>query len=138
MKTTLSRLLPLAALALALSACADRPGADPAADPAATPPVEDALPPPAATAPPGEVARDQPAAGTASTWACADVTVDVAYDPVADTYTLSHPGGTLTLHSQVSGSGARYADDAGNEFWDSGDEALLTLAGQPQRNCVKR
>lgn len=134
MKTTSLRLLPLAALVLALSACGDRSGPDPAA----TPPVDDALPAPAASTTPDAAAGEHPAAGATSTWTCADVTVSVAYDPVADTYTLNHPGGTLTLQHQISGSGARYADDAGNEFWDSGDEAQLTLAGEPQRNCVKR
>ncbi len=35
----------------------------------------------------------------------------------------------------VSASGARYADDAGNEFWTKGDSGTLLLAGEEQRKC---
>lgn len=133
-----------AAMALALAACGDRTG--PAADPASTPPTgapttgADAAGDAAAGA--GETAGADPSATqptvTRSTWVCGDLTVNVAYDPIGDAVTLNHAGGTLTLPSQVSGSGARYADDAGNEFWDSGDEAMLTLAGAERRDCTRQ
>lgn len=128
-----------AALALALSACGGQPDA---ADPAATPPTGD----PAAPADAGmegsgdaDAAADAaPEAPATTNWICGNVTMSATYDPAAEAITLSHSGGTLILPSQRSGSGARYADDVGNEFWDSGDNAMLTLAGEAQRDCRRQ
>jgi membrane-bound inhibitor of C-type lysozyme len=48
---------------------------------------------------------------------------------------LRFGGKELTLPLVASGSGARYADEQGNEFWSKGDDAMFTIAGQPIRNC---
>lgn len=59
-----------------------------------------------------------------------------------------HPGGAATVRLDAnargwtlplarSASGARYADDAGNEFWTKGATGRLTLAGEPARDCVQ-
>ena len=34
-------------------------------------------------------------------------------------------------------TGARYADANGNEFWDKGNTATLTLSGTPLRACTR-
>jgi membrane-bound inhibitor of C-type lysozyme len=49
---------------------------------------------------------------------------------------LRFDGRELTLPHIASGSGARYADEMGNEFWSKGDEAMFTLSGQPMRKCA--
>lgn len=41
----------------------------------------------------------------------------------------------LSLPQAVAASGARYADDLGNEFWTQGTTARFTQAGQPSRDC---
>jgi membrane-bound inhibitor of C-type lysozyme len=66
---------------------------------------------------------------------CGEIVVSADFhgtDPVR----LRFDGKELTLPQVTSGSGARYADEAGNEFWSKGDEAMLTLAGQQMRNCA--
>jgi membrane-bound inhibitor of C-type lysozyme len=42
----------------------------------------------------------------------------------------------LVLPHVPAASGAKYADTAGNEFWTR-ETALLTLAGQPVRKCLR-
>ena len=133
MTTTIPLLrLPACALALALAACGGRPAP---VDPAAHPPVADALPAPGAesAAAPGTAIP-----GGTSTWTCDDVTVNVAYDDVADTLTVSHADGMLVLPEQPGGDGMRFADDAGNQFHDTGDATVLSLAGQQTRNCTRQ
>lgn len=83
-------------------------------------------------------AEKQPAAPapTASTtrWRCGEILLTANYhDEKAD---LSFSGRTLSLPIAKSGSGARYADDKGNELWSKGDEATLTLAGEEKRDCT--
>lgn len=41
----------------------------------------------------------------------------------------------LSLPQVVAASGARYADDQGNEFWTKGTASRFTEAGQPARDC---
>jgi membrane-bound inhibitor of C-type lysozyme len=53
-----------------------------------------------------------------------------------DTLALRVGDRTLELPQAQSGSGARYADTEGNEFWGKGlRDAMLTLAGSPMRHC---
>ena len=66
---------------------------------------------------------------------CGDLAVSATFDGVG-AVDLSYPGGPLTLPQVESGSGDRYADSQGNEFWSKGEEATLTLAGQEKRNCT--
>jgi putative lipoprotein len=112
------------ALALLLSAscrpAADKPvsGSDRSDPPA---PAEKLAVAPAPTAP-------------VTLWRCGEILLTAAYhDEKAD---LSFSGRTLRLPIARSGSGARYADDKGNELWSKGDEATFTLAGEERRDCV--
>ena len=49
--------------------------------------------------------------------------------------TLSGPFGERSLAPQPAASGARYADDRGNEFWNKGDEARLKLDWKDVGEC---
>lgn len=121
MKTALSIAVPALAL-LMFSACratvdngapADKQDVAPA-------PAQD---PPAAAAP----------VASATRWRCGEILLSAHYrDEKAD---LSFSGRTLQLPIARSASGARYADDKGNELWGKGDEATLTLAGEEKRDC---
>ncbi len=51
---------------------------------------------------------------------------------------LRFRGNELTLPRVASASGARYADERGNEFWSKGDDAMFTIAGQQMRNCAPK
>jgi membrane-bound inhibitor of C-type lysozyme len=51
---------------------------------------------------------------------------------------LRYDGNELTLPQVASASGARYADERGNEFWSKGDHAMFTIAGQSMRNCAPK
>jgi membrane-bound inhibitor of C-type lysozyme len=71
---------------------------------------------------------------------CEDLLVPAVFDRKAGHVRLELPDGPLTLPAVDSGSGERYADGAGNEFWHKGSEATLRtrgflracrLAGQP-------
>ncbi len=66
---------------------------------------------------------------------CGDLAVTATFDGVG-AVDLSYPGGPLTLPQVESGSGERYADSQGNEFWSKGEEATFSLAGQEKRNCT--
>lgn len=70
-------------------------------------------------------------------WQCADSQLSLRYDAAATQAELSLPDGTLTLPQAVSASGARYADQRGNEFWSKGSQATLTLQGKPQVDCMQ-
>jgi membrane-bound inhibitor of C-type lysozyme len=66
---------------------------------------------------------------------CGDLAVTATFDGVG-AVDLSYAGGPLTLPKVESGSGARYADPQGNEFWSQGEGAMFTLAGQEKRTCT--
>lgn len=124
----LHRLLAIT-LAVALAACHAAPGDD--ATPAAstgTPQVPDAQPAADDSAP-------APAQTLVSHWQCGEMRISTHFDNVADQATLSVAGRQVVLRHAMSGSGARYADDQGNEFWSKGDSAQLTLAGEERRDC---
>lgn len=115
------RLLASAALAVALAACQPQaPVADTAVDDTA------AVPAPGVT--PGERINFQ----------CGDLVVGATFDDAGQNVRVSWSGQRLDLANVTAASGARYADDAGNEFWSRGlDEAQLTLSGQQRRDCVR-
>lgn len=118
------RVLPAAALAAALVAC--QPSAPPA--PEAAPQDENAAPEIAAGLAPGERINFQ----------CNELALGATFDDTGETVRLSYSGQRLELPLAVSASGARYADEAGNEFWGRGqDEASLTLAGEERRQCTR-
>jgi len=105
--------LPVLA-ALALAACQPRA---PAADP------------------PAPAAPDLPETASAD-FRCGDLLVGAVFDNVAGNVTLDLDTRRLVLPRAVSASGARYADEAGNEFWNRGDAAMLTLDGTPMPDCT--
>lgn len=65
----------------------------------------------------------------AANFRCGDLLVGTVFDNAAGNVTLWINGDRTVLPQAVSASGARYADEAGNEFWNKGDEATLTLDG---------
>ncbi|HEY0333043.1 MAG TPA: MliC family protein [Stenotrophomonas sp.] len=68
---------------------------------------------------------------------CDGQAVSADYDNTAHTVAVRVGDQTLALPSAMSGSGARYADDKGNEFWEHQGEAKLTVAGGKQQTCKK-
>ena len=92
---------------------------------------------------PVEIAMVHVGAGNAATasplptnWQCGDLRVGAAFDNVANNVTLTYGGRSRVLPLATSGSGARYADDAGNEFWTKGDSGTLTLDGE-KHECTR-
>jgi membrane-bound inhibitor of C-type lysozyme len=125
------RHLALAAVfALTLAACQPR---NPDTAPAAAMPAPATAPSPAATpATPAAPAT----ADTTTHWQCGDTRVGAAFDTKAEKVALSLNGRMLSLPLARSASGARYADEAGNEFWTKGDSGTLTLAGE-KSDCTR-
>ena len=126
------------AVAVGLAACqAQDP--EPAADPAGPGSAMST----ATAAPGGTAATASPAAGPAtsvsgiveSQWECDGQHVATRFDNTAGTVSVTHERGELLLQQATSASGARYADANGNEFWNKGDQATLTLSGTPARQC---
>lgn len=66
-------------------------------------------------------------------WRCGELLVASRFP--AGEVELAFSGRTLTLPQVRSGSGIRYADDAGNAFRSKGESASLALAGEPPRDC---
>ena len=116
----LNRTLVAVGLAALLAAC--KPAAEPA--PAAAP-VEPAAPEPVA-----EVVAPV-------TFQCGDERITASFDNTAGNVSLSIGGQALTLQQAVAASGARYADEQGNEFWNKGSNATLTRTGKPSVECAQ-
>jgi uncharacterized membrane protein/membrane-bound inhibitor of C-type lysozyme len=74
-------------------------------------------------------------AATSANFRCGDLLLGADFDNVTETVTLSWSGHRRVLPQAVAASGARFADDKGNEFWNKGDEATLTLAGGEALAC---
>ncbi len=73
-----------------------------------------------------------------SQWQCGELGIDASFDTgVADQVVLVIDGRRITLPHAVSASGARYADDAGNQFWTKGNGGTLSLAEQADRPCTR-
>ena len=107
--------LLIPACALVLAAC----------NPAATPET---------AAPAVEPVASEPAA-VLSHWQCGDARVSATFDNTAGNVNLSFDGESLVLPQAISASGARYADEQGNEFWNKGDTSTLTIAGGEPVEC---
>ncbi len=69
-----------------------------------------------------------------SYWQCGEVRLSADFSQPERTV-LSFSGRNLTIPLAMSASGARYADDKGNEFWTKGGSGTLTLAGEEKREC---
>lgn len=118
-------------IAAALVACkVAEPSAETATDPSipapTTMPELPAATTPAAVEPVGDTYRYQ----------CGDLAVTAVFHGPEGGVDLDIDGRKLALPHATSGSGARYADEAGNEFWSKGTtQAMLTLAGEKRRDC---
>lgn len=84
----------------------------------------------------GEDAAEAAQADARYNFQCNELAVGVTYADGGERAVLAYSGRRLALPIAVSASGARYADDAGNEFWSRGDEATLVLAGEERRECA--
>lgn len=96
-----------------------------------------------ANAPAAPLAEPAPAAPAADNahvtvaWNCDGKPVAADYDNAGHAVRLQIGPELITLPAAASGSGARYADAAGNEFWEHQGEATLTLAGGKAQACTK-
>ncbi|HYG08230.1 MAG TPA: MliC family protein [Stenotrophomonas sp.] len=123
----------MAVVTLGLSACS-KPAEEAMAD-AAAPVAETA--PMATGGDAGAAGAVQPAKMVRVDWICDGKPVTAEYDNVNEQVRLQIGAQALTLPIAVSGSGARYADNAGNEYWEHQGEATLTLAGGKAQQCRK-
>lgn len=79
--------------------------------------------------------QDEASAGKPTQWQCGESRVGATFDAKAGRVALTIDGRRLSLPLARSASGARYADEVGNEFWTKGDSGTLLLAGEEQRKC---
>lgn len=92
---------------------------------------------------PGAAGAARPAAPMAESehvtvaWNCDGKPVTADYDNAKGQLRLQIGAELLTLPQAASGSGARYADPAGNEFWEHQGQATLALAGGKALPCHK-
>jgi len=130
----IATILPLLG-AILLAACQPATPGDPAPviapAPSTTPPVKPGDGEPSAPSAPTPPSTQPPPARVAMHWQCGELLVDA--DAVGESMRLHFSGRSLTLPHVESLTGARYADDAGNEFMRQGDGAILILAGEEQR-----
>jgi len=128
----------VALIVLGLSACA-KPADSNSADTAANDGADTAAMPSGGDA--GAAGAAEPAAAAAGvisvSWSCDGKPVTSDFDNAKRQVSLKLGNDVLTLPEAESGSGARYADKAGNEFWEHQGEATLTLAGGKEMKCSK-
>lgn len=75
------------------------------------------------------------ASGGETRWQCGEIMLATRF--AGENVTIRFAGTTLALQLQSSGSGAKYADTAGNTFWTKGDAAMFTLQGEDARDCKR-
>jgi membrane-bound inhibitor of C-type lysozyme len=114
----LTSFLAIACTAAILSACQRSPESTATSTPPANP-----------APPPGSAAVSDK-----REYQCGEISVSADFHGTGPVR-LRFNGTELTLPQVESGSGARYADELGNEFWNKGDEAMFTIAGQQMRRC---
>ena len=71
-------------------------------------------------------------------WQCQEVGVASTYTADGGHVTLAFSGRELDLPIAISASGARYADDIGNEFWTKGGTGTLSLAAEAGSDTARR
>lgn len=126
-----------ASLVLGLAACKPTEPEAPPAEPAPTAQVEPSMqaetpaqPDAPDVAPPAPVVTK-----TTHSYQCGDHALQATFE--GESATVLVDGQTLTLPHVPSGSGARYADDVGNEIFTKGEnEAMVILAGEGLGTCV--
>ncbi|AUJ14712.1 hypothetical protein BVV20_19755 [Xanthomonas oryzae pv. oryzae] len=87
---------------------------------------------PAHTAPAAAPALPAQAVG----WRCGQRMIATRFDSAADALELTLEDRRLILVSAQAASGTRFADAQGNQFWEHGGEATLSLAGGEALKCV--
>lgn len=127
--TSLPLLLPVLALAACQPTVMTKPSPVPPPSPAPTAPPP--APPPAPAPPPPAAA---PAVPRNLIYQCGDRRVEAHVED--DAISLLLPNRELRLPQQVAASGARYADNEGNEFWSKDASARLTLDGGTPQGCT--
>lgn len=127
-----------ASLMLVLAACKPT---EPETPPAEAPPAAQAEPStqaePSAPAEVPDAALPPAPAVTKTTrsYQCGEHALQATFEGGSATVLVD--GKTLTLPHVPSGSGARYADDTGNEIFTKGeDEVMVILAGEGLGTCV--
>src|SRR5688572_20112125 len=108
---------------VAASSGCQRPSVPEASTPTPAAPTEV---PPASTSVPVSDKRE---------YQCGEIKVSADFHGTGPV-TLRFAETELSLPNVASGSGARYADGNGNEFWSKGDDAMFTIAGQERRICT--
>lgn len=120
----------LALLTVVVLASCQAPAPAPAEQPAPAEPTAA----PDASPPVPRSGSQESAQATATHWQCDELLLDAKF--AASSVDLRFSGRSVSLPQATSGSGARYADAAGNEFWNKGRQATLALAGDPARQCA--
>lgn len=116
------RFIPALALAAAVAAC--QPGAPTTQQPAAGP------------VPAGIFDGLEP--GERINFQCNEIALGAVPAGDGEAVRLSYSGQRLELPLTEAATGTRYADDQGNELLiRDGDSAMLVLAGEPRRDCVR-
>lgn len=119
------RFMPALALAAAVAAC--QPGTPGAQQPAAAA---------GAAAPPAVFDGLEP--GERVNFQCNEIALGAAPMDDGDAVRLSYSGQRLELPRTEAATGTRYADSQGNELLiRDADRAMLLLAGEPRRDCVR-
>lgn len=77
------------------------------------------------------------ASSSVTHWQCGESRVGATFDAKTERVELSINGRILTLPLARSASGARYADERGNEFWTKGASGTLTLADEGKHDCTQ-
>ena len=115
--------LILACLVLLASACSDDPKSAAGNGSAASAAADIDIDAGATTPTP-----PRPDTATAN-FRCGDLLAGAVFDNLRGELVLTIATRRLVLPQAISASGARYADERGNEFWNKGDQATLTLDG---------
>jgi membrane-bound inhibitor of C-type lysozyme len=97
-----------------------------------------APPPKAETKPAAPAPKGDTDMGLTMRYACSGLPVATTLRKTGNDLVLEVRGRALTLAKAKSASGAKFEDAKGNAFWSKGNEATLTLAGEPARKCAQQ
>lgn len=85
---------------------------------------------------PNPTAKTEAIASRTVGYRCADGT-SLSAGFTGDALVLADGGNTLTLQRAIAGSGARYTNPYGAEFWDKGGQATYSrIAGAQSTSCT--
>jgi len=83
----------------------------------------------------GATTTPRPPDTATASFRCGDLLAGAVFDNLRGELVLTIATRRIVLPQAISASGARYADERGNEFWNKGDQATLALDGQ-RRDCT--